>query len=63
VLIVAGDRDSIVPFEQSRRLYDAVVTPKQLVVVQGADHNDLTLLNGEQMIDAIASFLARVARP
>ncbi len=63
VLIVAGDRDSIVPFEQSRRLYDAVVTRKQLVVVQGADHNDGELLNGAQMIDAISSFLAPLARP
>jgi uncharacterized protein len=63
VLIVAGDRDSIVPFDQSRRLYDAVVTPKQLVVVQGADHNDGELLNGAQMMEAIASFLARVSRP
>jgi fermentation-respiration switch protein FrsA (DUF1100 family) len=62
VLIVAGDRDRIVPFEQSRRLYDAVVTRKQLVVVHGADHNDGELLNGAQMIEAIASFLARVPR-
>lgn len=63
VLIIAGDRDSIVPFEQSRRLFDAVVTRKQLVVVQGADHNDVELLNGAQIIDAIGSFLARVGRP
>ena len=58
VLIIAGDRDRIVPLEQSRRLYDAVMTRKQMVVVRGADHNDAELLSGEQMIGAIASFLA-----
>jgi fermentation-respiration switch protein FrsA (DUF1100 family) len=60
VLIIAGDRDSIVPLEQSRRLYGKAVTPKQLVVIEGADHNDLALLNGEQMIRAIFGFLERL---
>jgi uncharacterized protein len=57
VLIIAGDRDRIVPLEQSRRLYDAAATRKQMVVVRGADHNDAELLSGDEMIEAIASFL------
>ncbi len=34
VLIVAGDRDRIVPLEQSRRLFDERPEPRELVVVQ-----------------------------
>jgi hypothetical protein len=58
-LIVAGDRDGIVPLEQSRRLYDAATTSrKAFVVVPGADHNDAALNEGPLLIEAIARFIA-----
>jgi fermentation-respiration switch protein FrsA (DUF1100 family) len=57
VLVVAGDRDAIVPLAQSRRLYDAAPDPKVFVVVPGADHNDLALLAGAPFVDAIRRFL------
>jgi uncharacterized protein len=60
LLVIAGNRDGIVPLEQSQRLYDAASSPKTLVIVEGADHNDDELLAGEQMIRAIVSFLQRV---
>jgi hypothetical protein len=59
VLVVAGDRDAIVPIEQSRRLYEAVPGRKAFVVVPGSDHNDEALNNGPLLVDAIASFLGR----
>ena len=52
VLIIAGDRDSIVPAEQSRQLYDAATGKKTFVVVRGADHNDADLVAGPQVIEA-----------
>jgi fermentation-respiration switch protein FrsA (DUF1100 family) len=61
VLIVAGERDQIVPLGQSRRLYDAISTTGRLVVVPGADHNDYELLAGEQLIAEIARLLDTVA--
>jgi uncharacterized protein len=57
VLVIAGTRDGIVPREHSERLYEAVASPKRLVIVPGADHNDEALLFGTQMIQAIADFL------
>jgi fermentation-respiration switch protein FrsA (DUF1100 family) len=57
ILVIAGDRDSIVPVEQSRRLYDAAASAKTLVIVEGADHNDEELVAGKQMIDAMIRFL------
>ena len=57
LLVIAGGRDRIVPIEQSRRLYDAAVAPKTLVVLAHADHNDHALLAGEEMLAAIVDFL------
>ncbi len=60
VLVIAGDRDSIVPFELSQRLFDRVTARKEMVVVRWADHNDQALLDGEQMIQSTAGFLERI---
>lgn len=57
LLVIAGSRDSIVPLDQSRRLFEIASEPKQMVVIDGADHNDQALLAGRQMIDGIAEFL------
>jgi fermentation-respiration switch protein FrsA (DUF1100 family) len=60
LLVIAGSRDSIVPFEQSRRFYDAASSPKTLEIIDGADHNDEELFAGDQMIRAIVRFLRQV---
>ena len=57
LLVIAGGHDRIVPIENSRRLYDAAVAPKTLLVLPDADHNDAELLAGEVMIRAIVRFL------
>src|SRR3954464_9617897 len=54
LLVIAGDRDDIVPESLSRRLYDAAGEPKLFVQVRGAGHNDLELLAGRLMLDEIA---------
>ena len=59
VLVIAGDRDRIVPVSQSRRLYDAVRAPKDLVIVAGADHNDPELGAGEEMMAVVVRFLSQ----
>jgi uncharacterized protein len=56
VLVIAGTRDSIVPIEHTRRLYDAIVAPKTLVELS-ADHNDEMLLDGGVMIQSVVAFL------
>ena len=57
LLVIAGGRDRIVPIDNSRRLYEAAATPKTLLVLPDADHNDDELLAGDDMIRAIARFL------
>ena len=58
VLVIAGTGDSIVPADQSRRLFEAVRSSnKKLLMIEGADHNDYELLAGPELIDAVVSFL------
>jgi uncharacterized protein len=58
LLVIAGDRDDIVPEALSRRLYDAAGEPKRYAVIRGAGHNDPDLLDGPQMLDVIGGFLS-----
>jgi fermentation-respiration switch protein FrsA (DUF1100 family) len=62
LLVVAGGHDRIVPIENSRRLYDAAIAPKTLLVLPDADHNDDELLAGDEMIEAIVRFLQPLTR-
>lgn len=51
VTVVAGTADSIIPIEQSERVAEAA--RGELVEVPGADHNDLALLDGPELIGAV----------
>ncbi len=58
VLIIAGTSDTIIPIDHTRKLYDAITAPKTFLEID-ADHNDDALLDGDQMIQAIAHFLLK----
>jgi fermentation-respiration switch protein FrsA (DUF1100 family) len=60
LLVVAGGHDRIVPVDHTRRLFAAAPQPKRLVVLDGADHNDLDLLAGPRLVDELRSFLGGV---
>jgi fermentation-respiration switch protein FrsA (DUF1100 family) len=57
VLVLAGDRDSVVPAEQSRRIYNAVQGVKRFVLIPGADHNDFDLVAGQRLVAEVTQFL------
>ena len=57
VLVLAGEADTIVPLQHSRRLYEAASSPKRLVTFPGTDHNDLEFLVGERFLDEIVAFV------
>ena len=58
LLVLAGEQDSLIPPEYSRRLHDAWPGPKQWVLVPEADHNDIHLWPGYW--PAMREFLASV---
>lgn len=58
VLVMHGDDDHVVPFEQGRRLFDSIVGQKQFVTIRGGDHNDVTPSDPEVYWQAIDRFVA-----
>jgi len=57
LLVIAGDSDRIIPFDDSERLYEAAREPSELVVLKGADHNDEAMYSAPEMYAAIERFL------
>ena len=59
LLVIAGERDRIIPPAFSRRLHDAWAGPKRWTLIPGADHNDIHTQPGYW--PAMREFLAHVA--
>jgi len=58
VLFIGGGRDSIVPAETARRMYDAASSPtKELLIIPGAGHNDTYRVNPHLYESAVLDFL------
>ena len=57
LLVLATDRDEIVPAELSRRVFDAAAEPKRYVALDASHHNDPALLAGEELLAAVTAFL------
>jgi pimeloyl-ACP methyl ester carboxylesterase len=62
ITVVYGTEDSIVPPEESRRSVTAARGPTRLVAVEGADHNDPALLNGDVLVDAVVELANEINR-
>jgi uncharacterized protein len=61
--VVYGSRDSIVPPEQSRAVAAVAAGETRVVEIVDADHNDLVLLEGEKLIEAVVELAERVCDP
>lgn len=59
VLVIHGDRDTIVPLAQGQALFEAAREPKTMHVVKGAGHNDLDDVMGESYGRVIAEWASR----
>jgi hypothetical protein len=60
LLIVHGENDEIVPFQQGRRLFEAAREPKEFYGIKGAHHNDLYMVGGKAYLETLNRFLSRV---
>ncbi len=56
-LVIAGDADSIVPLQQSKAIYTASPGPKELLIIEGGDHNDWELVSGPAVVEAVHRFV------
>ena len=60
VLVIHGEKDSIVPVALGRQVFDTAHEPKQWYVVPGADHNDVPFVGGNPYFQKIMSFVQTV---
>jgi fermentation-respiration switch protein FrsA (DUF1100 family) len=63
LLVVLGTADSIVPPGQSRSVFEAAAEPKELVEMEGLDHNDPGLSSGPELAKTVRDFLDRYLSP
>jgi uncharacterized protein len=62
-LFVAGDRDSIVPLEMTRALYEQAGDPKELVVIAGAEHGGYARVEGPAYYERLRRFFDQALPP
>jgi uncharacterized protein len=56
-LIVAAERDNVVPPDHARRLFEAAAPPKEMYVIPGATHNDTYVVGGREYVEVWRKFL------
>ena len=63
LLVIHGDRDTVIPFRAGRDLFDRAPTPrKEFVVIKGADHNDLHVVDPSVYWAAIDRFVSGLSK-
>lgn len=65
VLVLHGDRDTVVPLEHGQQVFAAALEPKQFYLISGADHNDTYVTGGEAYYRELKRFIddQRTAEP
>jgi hypothetical protein len=63
ILVVHGTRDEVVPFPMGQQLFAAAPEPKRFYPIEGAGHNDLMEVGGEDYLACLQRFVSEAARP
>lgn len=62
VLVLHGDRDSVIPFTLGRELFDRIEGPKEFVAIAGGDHNDAAAPDPAAYWAAIDRFISALRK-
>ncbi len=62
LLVVQGTRDEVIPVAQGKMVFDAASGAKQYFPIEGAHHNDVYVIGGQEYKRVLAEFIARVVR-
>ena len=60
ILVMHGKADTTIPFWHGQKLFDAAPDPKQCLWVDGAGHDDLSMVAGSRYWDSIRQFAALI---
>lgn len=63
VLVLHGDRDTIIPFKQGRLVFEAAPEPKRFFAIAGADHNTTVVVGAERYFEQFNEFIDWSAAP
>lgn len=64
LLIIHGDRDDIVPYSMGLDLYkNAITKEKEMVTLEGGDHNRIGDTHGRQIVESVRDWLNRLDNP
>ena len=61
ILVLHGDKDEVVPFEQGKRVFETASQPKEFYAIRGAHHNDTYIVGGDAYFAALKDFIDRAA--
>jgi uncharacterized protein len=62
VLVLHGDRDTVIPFEHGKLVFAAAPDPKKFFTIAGADHNDTYVVGGEAYYKQLKDFIESTGR-
>jgi fermentation-respiration switch protein FrsA (DUF1100 family) len=62
VLVMHGDRDSVIPFALGQELFDALQGPKTFATIRGGDHNDSFDAGDRAYWNPVLAFIGRLSR-
>jgi pimeloyl-ACP methyl ester carboxylesterase len=57
LLLIHGDKDSTLPLKYGEENFAAALQPKELVVINGAGHDDVAFHNPKLFTTAVAKFV------
>ena len=60
LLVIHGEKDSIVPVDLGRQVFEAAPEPKRWYVVPGADHNDVPFVGGDPYFREVHNFIQNI---
>ncbi len=63
VLVVHGTEDRLIPFWHAQALFAAANQPKALWPIQGAGHNDVNEIGGQQYLQKLQTFAQSLSLP
>lgn len=61
VMVIHGSRDALIGLEEGLRLYEAAREPKELYVVEGAGHNDVSIVAGAAYTRAVEAWIRQAS--
>ena len=63
LLVLHGDRDDVVPYEQGKKLFALARAPKAFYTIHGATHNDTYRVGGDRYFARLRDFVEAVPQP